>query len=58
MGPPASQRPAKRRRIDEQIGVAVLIFIALALVAMLLLSHPARDSGVGGRAPTVEQRGR
>jgi hypothetical protein len=49
-------RPSKRRAIDDKIAIAVLILIAVAMVAMLALSHPGENSGVGGRAPTVEEQ--
>ena len=50
--------PSRRRPIDNTIAIVVLVLIAIAMVAMLVLSHPGKDSGVGGRTPTVEQQER
>jgi hypothetical protein len=50
--------PSKRRPIDNTVAIVVLVLIAVAMVALLVLSHPGRDSGVGGRTPTVEQQER
>jgi hypothetical protein len=57
--PRAPDRPGgpqrRPRSLDDRIAIAALVFIAVVLIAALLLSHPAKDSGVGGRVPTVEQ---
>jgi hypothetical protein len=57
--PRAPDRPGgpqgRARSLDDRIAIAALVFIAVVIMAALLLSHPAKDSGVFGRVPTVEQ---
>jgi hypothetical protein len=54
--PDGARNPQRRpRSVEDRIAIAALVLIAVVLVAALLLSHPAKDSGVGGRVPTIEQ---
>jgi hypothetical protein len=55
-GLPPEHGPPRRRSLEDTIAIAALVLVALVILAALLLSHPAKDSGVGGRAPTVDQK--